>query len=262
MRRFSVATTDSIGAAQCCTTCRQTKPLDMFAKEGDKRRRQCKACRAAALKARRAKLTPEQKAQYYASCKAYVEANREAVLAKKREYYWANAEELSRQQKERYRRPEHQATVKARAKEWRKANPERKAKANKEWAAANPDRANAAYRASKARRRKNPAYRINASVGTQMRLAMSERKAGRRWESIVGYTLADLMTHLERQFLRGMTWGNYGTEWHLDHIVPQVSFELRGADEATVRACWALSNLRPLWAVPNMSKGARRTHLL
>ncbi|KVU21222.1 hypothetical protein WK62_19750 [Burkholderia ubonensis] len=44
-------------------------------------------------------------------------------------------------------------------------------------------------------------------------------------------------------------------EIHIDHRRPQSSFDLNDADQ--VRACWALSNLQPLWARDNLTKGAR-----
>lgn len=73
---------------------------------------------------------------------------------------------------------------------------------------------------------------------------------------VVGYTLSDLVGHLESQFVPGMSWDNYGLHgWHIDHIRPVSSFDLTEDDQ--VVECWALSNLRPLWAADNWSKGAR-----
>lgn len=78
---------------------------------------------------------------------------------------------------------------------------------------------------------------------------------------LVGYTMADLRVHLERQFKRGMAWSNYGkTGWHIDHILPRKCFDLTTMDG--VRAYWALSNLRPLAAKANLVKGAKVESLL
>lgn len=80
-------------------------------------------------------------------------------------------------------------------------------------------------------------------------------------EAFLGYTVSELRKHIERQFVRGMTWERFcGGEIHIDHIVPLSSFDLSSADG--LRAAWALSNLRPLWARDNIAKAARRTHLL
>ncbi|ARK86054.1 hypothetical protein BOC42_00350 [Burkholderia pseudomallei] len=71
-----------------------------------------------------------------------------------------------------------------------------------------------------------------------------------------GYTIAALKTHLERQFKDGMDWSAFMRgEIHIDHIKPQRLFDLSDIDE--VRACWSLTNLRPLWARDNLTKSGR-----
>lgn len=90
--------------------------------------------------------------------------------------------------------------------------------------------------------------------------ALADRKAGRGWESLVGYTVEDLRLHLERQFRPGMTWENWGKGehcWHIDHIVPKARFSFRTDTDPDFRACWALTNLRPLWQPENQSKAAK-----
>jgi hypothetical protein len=51
-----------------------------------------------------------------------------------------------------------------------------------------------------------------------------------------------------------MTWDNYG-EWHVDHIQPCASFDL--SDPKQLAECFNWSNLQPLWAKENISKGAK-----
>jgi len=85
---------------------------------------------------------------------------------------------------------------------------------------------------------------------------LKQGKAGISWEALVGYTVDDLRAHLEELFADGMTWETFGLfGWHIDHIRPVVSFDL--TDPEQLRACWALGNLRPLWAVDNWRKGSR-----
>jgi len=43
-----------------------------------------------------------------------------------------------------------------------------------------------------------------------IRHSLKGKKAGRRWEKLVGYTLEDLREHLESQFDNKMNWENYG----------------------------------------------------
>lgn len=103
---------------------------------------------------------------------------------------------------------------------------------------------------------------INLRIGNLIRAGIaSGTKRHRKWEVLVGYTLNELMTHLERQFLPGMTWDNRG-EWHIDHIRPLCSFEFETPDCPQFREAWALANLRPLWAEDNIRKSGRRVLLL
>ncbi len=99
------------------------------------------------------------------------------------------------------------------------------------------------------RKRNNPAFRASSNISRALRLALLNNKAGRHWEDIVGYTLGDLKTHLEKQFTPNMTWNNYGLYWHIDHIIPRSYFTAK-----QIKSCWTLSNLRPLEARENLAK--------
>ena len=70
---------------------------------------------------------------------------------------------------------------------------------------------------------------------------------------LVGCTVQELRDHLESKFTDGMSWENHG-EWHVDHIKPCASYAL--ADEAQQKECFHYTNLQPLWANDNMSKGS------
>jgi hypothetical protein len=82
-----------------------------------------------------------------------------------------------------------------------------------------------------------------------------------RVEELCGYSIAELRQHIERQFTKGMTWDRFMSgEIHIDHIVPQKSFDLQ--DDTEWRACWSLTNLRPMWAKDNLEKRDRVLYLL
>ena len=62
--------------------------------------------------------------------------------------------------------------------------------------------------------------------------------------------------HLESQFEEGMSWDNNTNDgWHKDHIIPCASFDL--SDPEQQKKCFHWSNLQPLWAKDNLSKGAK-----
>ena len=71
----------------------------------------------------------------------------------------------------------------------------------------------------------------------------------------LGCSIEHFKKHLEAQFQPGMTWENYGNGgWHLDHIRPLVLFDLTDRSQFLEAAHY--TNLQPLWAKDNLSKGA------
>lgn len=101
-------------------------------------------------------------------------------------------------------------------------------------------------------------FRLNLTFSVAVRQSLKKGKKGRGWESLVGYTVADLIDHLEKLFLPGMTWENYGRGgWHIDHIIPKSAFNYELPEDIDFRRAWALSNLQPLWEKDNIAKGAK-----
>jgi hypothetical protein len=68
----------------------------------------------------------------------------------------------------------------------------------------------------------------------------------------LGYTAGQLKAHIEAQFRPGMMWTNWGS-WHIDHIFPVSRFDIN----TPISEVNSLMNLRPLWAIENLSKGSR-----
>jgi hypothetical protein len=146
---------------------------------------------------------------------------------------------------------------------WQSANLQKANAASKRWYHKNVAASRRSALAKVMRKYRNdPQYRLNARISNAVRVSLKGVKCRRRWQSLVGYSIDQLRVHIERQFVAGMTWANYGPTWHIDHILPLVSFTYETAEDPDFRAAWALSNLRPLWARDNMSKNDQRTHLL
>lgn len=80
------------------------------------------------------------------------------------------------------------------------------------------------------------------------------------WFNLFDYSLQDLKNHLESLFKPGMSWNNYG-EWHIDHKIPISYFKFESKDDEHFKKCWSLSNLQPLWAFENLSKGGMNTKI-
>ncbi len=108
---------------------------------------------------------------------------------------------------------------------------------------------------SRLKAKSNPAYRINRSFSRE--IGRQVNKNGNSYLSHVGYSIKELMQHLEKQFDKKMSWDNYGSYWHIDHIVPKSSFKILEIGDDEFKACWCLTNLRPLEAIANISKGSK-----
>lgn len=65
--------------------------------------------------------------------------------------------------------------------------------------------------------------------------------------------MAELKAHLEGLFELGMSWDNYGL-WHIDHRRALATFDLTLMVD--LQAAWHYTNLQPLWASDNCSKGS------
>ena len=152
--------------------------------------------------------------------------------------------------------------VGAKNKAWLKRNPQRNAEYLKGWKErAGMEHVRAVWAEMRRRRMKDPRHKIAARVSTSIYISLLGQRKHKPTFQLLGYSRDELMQHLERQFLRGMTWDNYG-EWHIDHIVPLSSFNITDSRSPDLVAAWALTNLRPLWARDNILKKDHRMHLI
>jgi len=99
-------------------------------------------------------------------------------------------------------------------------------------------------------------YRLNRRMRSAVYTALKGKKNYRKWQGLVGYTTEDLKAHIEKRFLPGMSWANYG-KWHIDHVVPISAFNFTSPTHEDFKKCWALENLQPLWAADNIAKNNR-----
>lgn len=106
-------------------------------------------------------------------------------------------------------------------------------------------------------RRLNPSYKIrkNCSRSIQQALGrLGSEKGGVSVLKKLPYTIQQLKDHLEKQFDHNMSWENYGSYWHIDHIYPQSKLPYTNMDHFAFQLCWSLDNLRPLEKSANMVK--------
>jgi hypothetical protein len=104
----------------------------------------------------------------------------------------------------------------------------------------------------------DPSFALKNRVRVLMYHTIRRAKGGRKWQELVGYSIEDLRRHIEKQFTVGMTWALFmAGEIHIDHRIPVVAFNFTSPDDPDFKKCWALKNLRPMWALENISKGAK-----
>ena len=104
----------------------------------------------------------------------------------------------------------------------------------------------------KNRRQTDPMFRLRMNLRRRIGLALTTKQG--KTMDLVGCSISALREHLETQFKDGMSWENYGA-WHVDHIRPLRSFDL--SDELQCKQSCHYTNLQPLWAADNLSKGGK-----
>jgi hypothetical protein len=106
-------------------------------------------------------------------------------------------------------------------------------------------------------RRQDGCFRLKSNISRQISLSLRKKDGSKYGQSVfqkLGYSITQLKEHLEKQFDENMNWENYGSYWHIDHIIPHSSFTYLSLDDESFKECWGLQNLRPLEAKENIKK--------
>lgn len=102
--------------------------------------------------------------------------------------------------------------------------------------------------------RENPAYRARKNLSCRLAHIVAKRGSFKHEavSKLLGCPRVWLEVHLESLFVSGMTWDNYGSVWHVDHIKPCSLFDLSKREQQL--ACFHWTNLQPLFAADNRRK--------
>lgn len=104
------------------------------------------------------------------------------------------------------------------------------------------------------RRKESHLVRVSENIRRRVNHIFNNKKINKKNKTfeILGCSIDELLTHLEKQFKNGMTWDNHGMcGWHIDHIIPLSSAK---TEEEIYKLCH-YTNLQPLWAEENLKKG-------
>ena len=138
---------------------------------------------------------------------------------------------------------------------YREINKTKLALKNKQWVENNKEHVRAYARMyGKNRRFNDPLYILSCRCRVRITDIFRCKGYTKRSKSseILGCEWPALRAHIESKFVGGMDWTNRD-QWHIDHIIPLASAK---TEERLIELCH-YSNLQPLWASENMSKGSK-----
>ena len=136
-------------------------------------------------------------------------------------------------------------------KEYRIKNKERLSVYHKCWRDTNNETINSNRKLIYKQNMKNPEFRILNSCRSRVRNILSLKSD--KTINLIGKSPNFLVKWLEYQFNSNMSWNNYGSYWHIEHVTPCSSFNLENKKEQY--KCFNWENLKPLEASKNCSKG-------
>lgn len=206
-----------------CRDCVKIKPISEFSREkrnSDGLKSYCKIC----MNKRSSKYNMINKEARAAYQKDYSTKNREKILKGFRDNYQAKKES-----KQAYGR-KYRKTYLVKAKDKVRA---------------------LARNYSRRRRKEDPMFRLIMNLRRRLNHLLKGSKSKKTLE-LTGCDSDQLKKYLSNLFEPGMTWDNYGTEWHVDHIIALSKVDLFDEDKLS-KVCH-YSNLRPMWAEDNIRK--------
>jgi hypothetical protein len=150
--------------------------------------------------------------------KKHYEENKEEILQKCKEYREQNKEKIKQFKHDYYQKEEN------------------KIKRNEK---------------DKLRKQTDVVFKLITNVRSQVHKVLTEYKNNSTYD-LLGCNKLELKAWLEYQFDETLTWENYGSYWHMDHVIPLAFFDLTNTKQQFLAFNW--SNLKPLPAKENLSK--------
>ncbi len=157
----------------------------------------------------------------------------------------------------------HPDRVKKTKRKYREGNIEKVLKQRRDWYTSDKKK-RAQYRKEKMsdyhreywrnRRESDPMFRIKNNMRNKLNAVCKGKRSSLL--TLLGCSFEEFREHIQSQFVEDMSWDNYGKYgWHIDHIRPLDSFNLTDSEE--LKEAWNYTNLQPLWAKDNLSKGSK-----
>ena len=213
------------------------------------------------------------KSGYHSSCKSCTrlivknsyKKHCKNQLSKKKQYYIDNPDKLlkTKERNKKYRE-ENKEKIEAKHSLYRKNNRKVLSERNKKYYQDNIEKIRLKHniysklnmpnysKYVKKRKKVDSLFKLTLTLRcrTNEAFRLMGYKKGTKTEKVLGASFKVVKKHLEEQFKEGMSWENHGV-WHIDHIIPLSSAKT----EFELHILCKYTNLQPLWAKDNLSKG-------
>lgn len=258
----------SIIDSKTCTTCGEIKGLIEFVKKKTgkfgvgcvcslcrtKKRQDYRVTNSDDLRAAAKNSYVKNKAAHNERSRIYREQNKESCNAMQKAWRSKNAEIIAAKKAKDYL--ENKEKIQAKAAKWRSENVDLHRDRANNYRKNNLVKVNAKL---KARFNSDPVFALKHRIRNLISLTFRRNGYSKKskTQELLGCDWLMFKGHIERQFLKGMTWENR-SEWHIDHITPTAT----ASNETDVVSLNHFTNLRPMWAIDNLAKGDQITHLI
>lgn len=163
----------------------------------------------------------EKNTQYYYE-------NKDTLLLKNKSYRLQNIETINQQRKEYRNRPEIKQHIKRKNTEYLPIRKEQ----------------------IKTKRKSNLNFQLSEIMRSKLHKTLKNQTTS--YKKILGCDFDFLRQWIEFRFDKNMSWHNFGTYWHIDHVLPINMFNFINESEKNI--CFHWTNLQPLTAFENQSK--------
>jgi hypothetical protein len=232
-------------ATKVCSKCQKEKPLNEFYKDVDNKdghRSDCKICRKKIVK------------QYSLN-------NYEKIKQKNKIYNYNHKKE--RQLYDKQYNSKNKKEIDLYNKQYYIINKSKLILKNKEYRLKNKDKLRIGRRTYKNNKLKtNINFKILESYRSRIYHALKNNQKLGHTIKLIMCSIPELKLHIEKLWLPGMSWNNWGygkNKWHIDHIIPCSFFNM--SDPVEQYMCFRWQNLQPLWQTVNFKKGDKLQNL-
>lgn len=191
--------------------------------------------------------------------KNYRNLNKDRIKKNQKKWYEANKEKIKIKSKKRYLLIQSNELTKSefqkKIKDYYNLNKNKINIKRKDYLKINKDKINQTKRKyQKDQIKNNIQFKLARTLRRRLYFAIKNNLKSGSAVKDLGCTINELKIYLESKFLEGMTWKNYGLHgWHIDHIKPLSLFDLTKREQFLQAIHY--TNLQPLWAKDNLSKG-------